>query len=260
MRILAIIALLICGHDGGEFPLYVRAPDGSSRMIEVPDTATLQTVQSAIAAAEGLDVDQVTVHVQGLEDLSPDQALSNIGVVAESTVHFEVGPHPVTVHYRELIERTNITLGDILRTFPKDDEDTCYVRVWAPMRGSATPVSTNLLSDSGRGTFSYWPRNQLTHYGHYLMFKVEEKGMFSSWRPKLLYFLFDQEGRLMEYKLYDRTTWRSSRRSSDTTLNLIHDLFLREEVTFNFYSSIEGDGERRPHDYHQETVKRVGAD
>ena len=111
--------------------------------MEVPNDATLQTVR-------------VPEH----EDLSLDQTLSDLGVGAEITVDFEVHPG-VTMYYRKLVERTDITADDILREFPLDTlEDIDWEKAGHPYVSPMDPPRPN----SGRKEFHFSPRNELTHF------------------------------------------------------------------------------------------------
>ena len=112
----------------------------------------------------------------------------------------------------------------------------------------------------------FWQPNQAQVHGHYLMIKVKECGCCCR-SHKFMFFIFDPNGRLTAYKLYDGTKWRTSKRFGDygavrpdewalSSLNLIQDLFYRHAVTFDFRSYVGHSGCTRTGD-HQETVHRV---
>ena len=166
----------------------------------------------------------------------------------------------ITTGYRELIASTDLTTGEILDRF---SEDTHGLR-FTEDGGDHPRVSTqDQLSEPvlRRGEFPmFWRSDQAQVYGHYLMFK------FKQFLPsKSLFFIFNQNGDLTSYKLYDGTTWRSSKRSGDygadepdewamSSLKLIRELLWGEVVTFDFGSYV-GQGGSTLRGDHQETLK-----
>ena len=80
--------------DGNTYNVFVHAPDGSTMVMDVPSTATVQGLQSTIAAEKGLlaIAHRITVRVQGQEVSGLEQELSDLGVVSEIVVQYEVRP------------------------------------------------------------------------------------------------------------------------------------------------------------------------
>ena len=166
--------------------------------------------------------------------------------------------HGVTMSYRELIENTGITLCAILNKFPEDTDGLRFT----PDGGDHPRVSIqDQPSVSRRGKFPmFWRPDQARVYGHYLMVKVDRSS-------KLVFFIFNQNGDLTAYKLYDGTTWRSSNRFGDygavrpdewalSSLKLIQDLLWAKVVTFNFRSYVGHSGCTRRGN-HQATVQQM---